>query len=532
MPKITKNLLSCIYLTPLLTSLMLSGCGSDDNILASELEVMTEQGIVKGVAGEDSAVSFKGIPYATAERFKAPTIAVMRDYTFLADDFGSDCPQIGGAFGASSVDEDCLFVNVYTPNTLGDLPVMVWIHGGAFVSGSGGSSYEPQRLQNQGVVVVTLNYRLGALGFLAHADLSTEMGGGSGNFGLMDQQLALQWVQDNISNFGGNAQNVTIFGESAGGHSVLSQMASPSSANLFHKAIIQSGSYNPDQRTLAAAETIGADLVQTLGCDGEVATLECLRALPVTEILKGQATSYIPNTQTDILPLSIRAAINAGSFNQVPVISGTNLHEGRLFTALQELAVGPLSGEENYRLSVNSLLSTAPFLDTDTIASDYLALQDSESAQKYSLALSAIQTDGAFACEALTQTLSLDQYVDIYSYHFTDENAPSLFPPVLSFPLGATHAFEIQYLLNSEETMLKRGAGAAQIDLSNAMLEYWSNFAKIGNPSSESSSLTQWLALSTGNMLELNEVITSKAVGEFDTTHSCSSYWAQPPLSF
>ncbi len=308
---------------------------------------------------------------------------------------------------------------------------------------------------------------------------------------------------------------------------MLSQLASPGAENLFHKAIIQSGSYHPDQRTLVAAEALGANFSDSLGCNVQGEVLDCLRALTVTQILAAQPTTYIPNNQTDILPVSIQDAINSGDFNQVPVIEGTNLNEGRLFVAAA-YPFTALGNEEDYRADVATTLSGSAFLDADTIATDYLE-KYTDSPHKYSFALAAIQTDAGWACEALTQTAALDQYVDVYSYHFTDVNAPALFPA--SFPLGATHAFEIQYVMGSEQDMLNRGAGAAQINLSNAMLAYWASFAKTGNPNPAPGNLIQWPALDTGHMLELNETISSKALSEFDTTHQCSAYWANPPLS-
>lgn len=207
-------------------------------------------------------LAFRGIRYAKPPvrelRFAPPQPVEKPTGIVVADKFGSACPQYKSAFGPESLEEDCLFLNVYVPKAgEGPFPVMVWIHGGAFVAGSGGPEYDPSRLVAQGVVVVTINYRLGPLGFLAHRDLTNEQDGGSGNYGLMDQQLALRWVQDNISTFGGDPNNVTIFGESAGGLSVLSHVVSPKAQGLFQRAIVQSGSYDAISRTLAAAEQAG-----------------------------------------------------------------------------------------------------------------------------------------------------------------------------------------------------------------------------------------------------------------------------------
>ncbi len=485
-----------------------------------------------GVASEGSVASFKGIPYGAApvgdKRFAPPQPAPAWDDTLHANKFGSDCPQVAGLFGFASTTEDCLFLNVYTPDVEGEHPVMVWIHGGAFIYGSGGDSYDAEKIVNEDVVLVTLNYRLGALGFLAHTDLSSEMESGSGNFGLMDQQLALTWVQENIDLFGGDPENVTIFGESAGGHSVLSQVASATATDLFHKAIVQSGAYSAGQMPLSFAEAIGASFAQTANCNEAQDTLACLRALPVDDILKAQGEStYIPNTGTAILPLSISEALETGEFNQVPVMTGSNLHEGRLFVALEEVTnLAALNDESTYRQSVARFLSPDPTLDTDAIATRYLALENSEASNKYSLAYSAIQTDAGFACTALGQMLAFSAFVDTYSYHFTDENAPSLFPPILSITLGAAHAYEIQYLLDSEQTMLDNGAGNEQMALATAMVDYWTTFAKTGNPNPAASALPTWSTFSSGTILDLNPTITSKYYNEFSDTHSCD-YWDQ-----
>ncbi|MBL4827627.1 MAG: carboxylesterase family protein [Spongiibacteraceae bacterium] len=515
----------------------LSACHSNDSsdMGLEPNQAMTLQGLVEGVE-ETALVSFKGIPYAAApvneRRFASPAPAADWSDTLVADEFASACPQTGGSFGTASTDENCLFLNVYTPDTAGQYPVMVWIHGGALVSGSGGASYQPERLVDKGLVVVTVNYRLGALGFLAHTAISDEMGEGSGNFGLMDQQLALQWVQNNIENFGGDAQNVTLFGESAGGHSVLSQLVSPQAAGLFHKAIVQSGSYNPDQLSLGIASALGGGFASALACNDVGSELSCLRALSVEDILANSQGSYVPNTGTSLLPTSIRDAVASGVFNQVPVMEGTNLNEGSLFVALQELAAGAITSELVYRGSVSGVLSEDPRpLDVNAIATRYLDLQESTDEDRYSVAFSAIQTDWRFACEGLNQVLDLSQYVSTYVYHFTDQHAPSLFPPVLSFPLGATHAAEIQYVLSSEQTMLDRGADVEQLALSDSMLAYWSEFAKKGDPNSDSGATSVWPELgASGMILELNApTIVAKSTADFDSVHSCSSFWANPP---
>ena len=251
-------------------------------------------------------------------------------------------------FGTLLGDEDCLFLNVYTPggkknrHEHDDLPVMVWIHGGSLVTGSGGL-YDPTPLVTKGnVIVVTINYRLGALGFLAHPALDSE-GHLNANYGLMDQQFALQWVQRNIEAFGGDPERVTIFGESAGGLSVYSHLASPTAAGLFHRAIAQSGAYTSFQNyqqaivPIAVAEGVGTAFAASIGCSSQ--TAQCLRATSAASVVQAQASiltagNIYPVVDGTVLTQPPGAALASGEFNHVPVISGSTHDEYRLFIAL------------------------------------------------------------------------------------------------------------------------------------------------------------------------------------------------------
>ena len=217
----------------------------------------TANGAVRGLAN-GAVDEFLGIPYAAppvgALRWQPPQPAASWSGVRDATRFAPHCPQSPSPFGQPSTSEDCLFLNVFTPrhqHAGSHFPVMVWIHGGALVTGES-NDYDPTALAEDGVTVVTINYRLGALGFLAHPALA-DANGQSGDYGLMDQQAALRWVRCNIASFGGNPRNVTIFGESAGGLSTLSQVASPQARGLFERAIVESGSYNLTQAPLASA---------------------------------------------------------------------------------------------------------------------------------------------------------------------------------------------------------------------------------------------------------------------------------------
>jgi para-nitrobenzyl esterase len=285
---------------------------------------------------------FRGIPYAAAPvgslRWRAPQAPAPwrggRDVTR----FASGCAQPKTPFGLASTSEDCLYLNVSAgagARPGAHRPVLVWIHGGGLSLGES-QDYDPAKLAAEGTVVVVINYRLGALGFLAHPALKDR--GSTGAYGLMDQQAALRWVQRNVGAFGGDPKNVTIAGESAGGLGVLAHVASHSSRGLFNRAIVQSGAFALTQTPLATAETEGKAFAVKSGCVDQSAT--CLRALPVEAVLTNQRaipTGYTPGViDGQVLTQSIGAALAAGTFNRVPIINGTNHDESRLFVAIDE----------------------------------------------------------------------------------------------------------------------------------------------------------------------------------------------------
>src|SRR5579862_1827031 len=438
----------------------------------------TANGAVRGLAsgGTDE---FLGIPYAAppvgALRWQPPQPAASWSGVRDATTFAPHCPQLASPFGQASTSEDCLYLNVFTPRGGGDHPVMVWIHGGALVTGES-DDYAPAGLVADGVTVVTVNYRLGALGFLAHPALA-DANGQSGDYGLMDQQAALRWVQRNIASFGGNPNHVTIFGESAGGLSTLSQVASPQARGLFERAIVESGSYNLTQASLSGAEAAGQAFAAKAGCTSQTAA--CLRSLPVSTILANEDTAgYTPNINTEVLPESLGTAFAAGNFNRVPIINGTNHDEWRLFVALSTLEGAPVTAA-NYQAMIASTLMV-PAAAAAVIAAKYpLAAYPSAS-----VALGAVGTDAIFACPALTIDQSVSKFVPTFAYEFNDENAPELFLPPVSFPYGAAHASEIQYLFSLPTAIFPKALTASQQQLAATMKGYWTNFATRGFPTS------------------------------------------------
>jgi para-nitrobenzyl esterase len=485
--------------------------------------VATAGGLVQGMTSGGTN-EFLGIPYAAppvgALRWHAPEPAAPWSGVRAATAFGANCPQNASPFGLASTSESCLFLNVYAPaglrGKIGHLPVMFWIHGGALVTGES-NDYNPAQLVAKGTVVVTINYRLGALGFLAHPALASSPGGASGNYGLMDQQAALRWVQRNIARFGGDPRNVTIFGESAGGLSVLSQLTSPSARGLFSRAIVESGAYALTEAPLATAESAGEAFATKAGCSDQTAA--CLRALPVSTVLAGEnAAGYQPDIDGAVLHQSIGPALSSGQFNRVPLINGSNHDEFRLFVALNQLEGQPAVTAANYMTSIEDELGL-PAAAAQAVAAQYPVANFSSP----SVALGAAGTDVVFACPALTVDQSASKFVPVHAYEFADENAPERFLPPLGFPYGAAHASEIQYLFDIAAA-IPGPLNAQQQQLSAAMQQYWTTFAKVGFPSSPNEPL--WPAFTAAGQQMISLVPPQPAVTTtFAARHNCA-FWA------
>jgi para-nitrobenzyl esterase len=485
----------------------------------------TASGLVRG-SRVGTMNEFLGVPYAEAPvgdlRWRSPQPHARWSGVRDATRFAPHCPQGASPFGVASTSEDCLFLNVLAPARAGDervehAPVMFWIHGGALVVGES-DDYIPSMLMARGVVVVTINYRLGALGFLAHPALAAESPqGSSGNFGLLDQQAALRWVRRNISEFGGDPRNVTIFGESAGGLSIHAQLASPLAHGLFARAIDESGAYMPVQPTLAGAEAAGSAFAASAGCAGQTAA--CMRSLPVTTILAKQTgATTSPNVDGVVLPRTILAAFQSGNFNHVPVIEGNNHDEWRLFVAQAEVITHvPLSAAA-YVPAIAATLRV-PLSAATAIAAAYPLNAFSSP----SVALGAVGTDAIFACNARTFTQLLARQVPTFQYEFDDPHAPMRFLPPVSFPTGAYHAAEIQYVFDLRGTPVPSpGLAADQRRLSRTMVDYWTHFAGTGSPSSEET--PNWPRFGAAQQFQSLVPGTSTTATGFGTEHNCSLF--------
>jgi para-nitrobenzyl esterase len=497
---------------------------------------------------------FLGIPYAApptgANRWQAPKPVTCWSGNRNAKQFGKVCPQSG----SPSEGEDCLFLNVFTQSTgaVNGQPVMVFIHGGGFTSGSSSYQLNPANLVAQGVVVVTINYRLGALGFLAHSAIDKVATKNTGNYGILDQQTALQWVKTNIAKFGGNPANVTIFGQSAGGLSVVVHLVSPLSSALFQRAIIESGASYVGTRTVADAEMQGSSFGTAIGCPGSgAATATCLRSKPVATILAkqnlvGQSVRLLRQDGV-VIPGPIETLLVQGKFKKAPVIIGSAHDEMRFHIPTNPtLGVGaPCSfvsnlvpdSKVNFAGAVgysNALANNNTPL-SGTVAGSYPAGATGTSAN---IAFARQGTDANFACRAFRAGKWMTQKAAVvFAYEFNDPAAPpTLFSPFklhdgTTFAYGAYHGGDLPYLfrMSSMNACGKPipALTATQKLLSAAMVTYWTSFAKTGNPNPAGSALPKWPQLTAnGNMISLHGASgTIIKASAFDADHKCSSFW-------
>ncbi|HEX3139840.1 MAG TPA: carboxylesterase family protein [Rhizobacter sp.] len=535
---------------------LLSACGGSDDDApapAAAPTVTTQYGTLEGALhGSGSMKQFLGIPYAAPPvgelRWKAPAPPAPWSGTRSATSYGHHCPQKAtsplSSYGTAGGQEDCLYLNVFTPTTSGPHPVMVWIHGGAFLYGRG-LGYTPVRLTAQGVVVVTINYRLGSLGFLAHPALNDAQGH-SGNYGVMDQTAALQWVKNNIHNFGGDPGNVTIAGQSAGAASVLTQLNSAKTANLFNKAILESGPVT-DQPTGAAAQASGATVgASNFGCPNDANAATCLRALSADFIVANQPSATFsstnsPNVDGDYLVRTNLAAVYGNLLaNKVPVIIGNTVDEYTSLLAGEETALNNASlaagspasalvlpGAAGYQ----SLLATDPALTARLTATFGPTLAPVVAAQypaanyggSRPLALSAAVTDYLFACGTRRAAKAMQASgIPVYAYEFNDPNAPMALQPQVSFPFKAYHASEIQYLFDLPSAA---SLSAQQRTLADQMTAYWANFVKSRNGDPNASGSAAWPPYSASEPVLQFAPTGSSVINNFSATHKCTSLW-------
>ncbi|MFN0088379.1 MAG: carboxylesterase/lipase family protein [Blastocatellia bacterium] len=468
----------------------LSTRSSSGGAAAPKGEVRVEGGLISGTEIEGVRI-YKGVPFAAPPsgemRWKPPQPVVAWQGVRECSEFGPDCPQapypqLSLYYSAPrKQSEDCLYLNVWTAARESEKrPVMVWIHGGALTRGSGATpTYDGANFAKKGVVLVTINYRLGPLGYLAHPELSAESPQhSSGNYGVLDQIAALKWVRKNIAAFGGDPSRVTIFGESAGSWSVNALVASPLARGLFHRAIGQSGgSFGPgvflkeSRGNQPSAEKIGAAFAKALGAE----SLQAMRTGPVDRIIdvsnnhpEGRKFRTVVNVDGWTLPDEIRNIFAKGRQNDVPVIVGSNANE---MTSLTVPASIPKTVGE-YRARIEPQYGEL-IREFDVV---YPVRSDADVPTAYLDSL----RDVTFTWSMRTWArMTATGRSKAYLYWFSHA------PPVSNTKyFGAFHAGEIAYVFNNlnPKTMAIQEADTR---LAAAMMGYWINFAKTGDPNGD-----------------------------------------------
>lgn len=493
-------------------------CFYSMNNFAAAPVVETDKGKVRGLNTAYGA-KFLGIPYAAPPtkqlRWKPPQAVQPWKNTRSAATQGALCPQFFNTVNFGIFTENCLYLNVYQPETASTekKPVLVWIHGGGLTYGTSAFN-NPEALVKKGTVVVTFNYRLGALGFMSHPALTKESpNNASGNYGLMDQQAVLQWVQNNINRFGGDPNNVTIFGQSAGGLSVHIHMASPSSKGLFHKAIVHSTGYSVEQPQVSEWELLGLELASKMGCPNQ--NITCLRNLTTRQIVRNQyrgQPDYLPVVDGVVLTQSLKPAFEKGEFTHVPVLQGSTKDEFSAF-------ISPNPEFKNAQIDDNNIsdfldLLYVPLESKSKIPQEY----NPERYNSYEAALADIGTDFTFACPTQLTSDSISKYTPLYKFEFADKNAPNSLPEA-NFPYGAYHGSDLQYLFPKKSTKFS----AEQEILSDKMITYWSNFIKSGNPNDNS--LAHWPRYRNNNRATMALRTPNTSIeSNFSYEHHCE-FW-------
>lgn len=511
---------------------VLAGCaGGPPETAVDPVVVATESGPVRGSAGPGFRV-FRAIPYAASAagplRWRAPERPARWTAVRDATRPGPRCIQdtrVDPDYGLPT-SEDCLSLTVWTPDAAAPgspRPVMVWFHGGGFLNGSS-DLYDARRLATRGgIVVVTVNYRLGALGFLAHPALAVAGSGAGpgnsepGNYGLADQQAALRWVRDNIAGFGGDPGRVTIAGESAGAISVCDHLVAPESVGLFRAAIMQSGPCQA-QADLASAESVSLDYAAGVGCPEPLSARRCLSAVPADRLRDGPA--YVrfganllsgPVTGTPRLPVSPADAAARGTAARVPVLIGTTTDEFTLFVALSYLR--------------NRRLDPYPRLLADTFGSEAAAVAAHYPPELFGgnvgLAYATAVTDGVFACPVDAVAVGLARHARVYAFEFNDRSAPAPEPfREVPVPIGAAHGLELRYLFDMGGAP---ALDAAQWQLADQMVDSWSRFVATGSPGSPGTA--EWPPLGPDDPRRMSLQTGGPAVtADFAARHRCD-FW-------
>ena len=490
-----------------------------------------EGGLVRGTGTPGGGHAFLGLPYAAPPtgnlRWRPPHPPPAWHGVRDATQFAPSCPQQthdNPFLPAGGLSEDCLYLNVYTPSLRrnADRPVLVWIHGGGF-SEDGARNYDGSKLAADGAVVVTINYRLGALGFLAHPALARWPGRSAGNYGLMDQIAALRWIRENIAGFGGDPDNVTIAGQSAGGVSVLGLNSSHRTRGLFERAIVESGAFALNQRPLADAEAAGETFATQAGCADQSA--RCLRRLPVQALVDNFTAPVVPGViDGRVLTESIGTSLAAGRFARVPILNGVNRLEELIFTAGLGLAV---SGGTFVPVPVHQPVTADGYIPDIAAVFGVSHTQAASIAAQYPLsayplpdvAFATLVSDANFACPALQVDRWTSQRVPTFAYQFNDDNAPERFAPL---PPAATHSSELQYIFDEPNAPLPGMLTPDQQTLASSMRAAWAGFAANGDPATPS---LAWPSFNQGEQVMSLVPPAPQVWTGFSDAHHCA-FWA------
>lgn len=467
------------------------------NISKTATRVSLESGALEG-SHNKSVLSFKGIPYAAAPigqwRWREPQPVASWKNIRNAKQFGSSCIQAPGLSVKSAagdpgvLSEDCLYLNVWTPDTKSatKLPVMVWIHGGGLVFGSGSvTAYDGSSLASRGAVIVTINYRMGPLGFFSHPAIYAEKNRDVKNFGLLDQIAALQWVQKNISEFGGDRNNVTIFGESAGGQSVLALYASPLSRGLFHKGIAQS-SYGIPGHTLEKARSVGIAIASELGLDGANASAEQLRKIPAEKFgsLASSELTLSPSfiVGDAVLPIGILETFQKKQQLALPLIIGSNSDEATVATAFGVDPAKVIEGLGKSKIFVKPL---------------YPKVSDNRELGRQ------VMRDAVFTAFARRISYLHSQQAPTWRYYFSYVQQA-----MRNSQVGVPHAGEIVFTMDTGNTCgcLSQSFSKSDAIVSKRVADSWVTFARTGNP--QTSQLPAWPKDSVKNdqLMEFSDI--------------------------
>jgi para-nitrobenzyl esterase len=471
----------------------------------AQTQVKTAGGVVEGTTTDEGRLRvFKGLPYAAPPlgplRWNAPGPAPSWSGVRKADAFGAQCmqpPIFGDIVFDRPASEDCLFLNLWTPakDAAARLPVMVWIHGGGYQAGA---SNEPRhdgvRLARNGVVLVTINYRLGVFGFFAHPALSSEGArGGSGNYGLLDMVAALQWVKANIAAFGGDPGNVTIFGESAGSFAVSALMAAPAAQGLFHRAIGESGAHfgpSLSAPTRAVSEANGEKFAASIGAT----TLEALRGRSAEDVLAAAAKWqpwFAPSIDGVVLRESVAETFAAGRQAKVPLLAGWNADESRggVTLAAERPTAASFTAQTRKRFGPAA----------DALLQVYPASNDAEALE--SAASLASDLFIGYSTWKWIEVHRASSNAPVYRYLFSRKIpvVPGQVRngrPVTAEDIGARHAGEIEYVFGTLDSVKGVTWTPADRTLSEAIGRYWTNFARAGDPNGDG--LQAWPRLGPG----------------------------------